>query len=941
VETLVLVLTDVQGSTRLWQDEPVAMDAAMTRHHEIVHRAVQAHGGFRPVDQGEGDAVFAAFRSASEAVFAVVQVQRELAAEQWTTSVPLRVRIGVHVGEVTERGGNLYGDPVNRCARLRGLGAGGQSLLSAPVYELVRDRLPVGTAVTDLGEHRMKDLVRPEHVWQLDLDGLLREFPPLASLDRAMHNLPVQPSALIGRKTELAAVLAALESHRLVTLTGFGGMGKTRLSLQAAAELADGDGDGVWFVDLAGATDPATVPGLIGKATGLGGSDADSVITGMSGQRLLLVLDNLEQVLGCASFISDLLARVPGVKVLATSREPLRLRGEQELAIAPLALPPQDGPQDAATLSAYAAVELFVQRAVAVSATFAVTNDNAPAVAGICQRLDGHPLAIELAAARVRMMTPQALLPRLDQALSVLTGGGRDLPGRQQTLRATIAWSYDLLEAQERLLLDRVSVFAGPVGFELIEAVCGEDLDVFDALASLVDKSLVRRSVTEAGEDRYGTLVSIGAFAAEQLAASGQDMALRALHARHVVAEAALRAPYTMVEVLRRNQRTTGLYDELALAWAYAQQHDAAMVPSFPLRWFELVFDRTTDTSGLDVLIAHSHEPTMDLIWALRERLAFEAQAGRPTMDKLTSRLQEVADGVGRPEGQLLALAQMGQMAGRSAVELRTYVGELDALLVQIPADSPWSREDLQGIRDNMTYIALQYLEPQVAEQAAARNLAAFPDDSIRLSNLSSAYYSQGKWQQVLDVTADVVRRGPVRTEFAFTHAAVSLAARALVQLQQTEQALDLLAPWAVEVTRRGWTFSLEVDATARAEALLALHRTQEAADLIAGLTRPLLRPLTKLMALRIDRITGQSLDPAEPAALADSLKDMHFLQLPPALAAMVEQALREPSPDAQRLLLDQIDELDGPFILPFGYHADQDQLRTEHSTSDDVRIDH
>ncbi|HVE98257.1 MAG TPA: adenylate/guanylate cyclase domain-containing protein, partial [Mycobacteriales bacterium] len=236
-----LVLTDVQGSTRLWQDESAEMERAMARHHEIVHGAVAAHGGWRPVDQGEGDAVFAAFASASAAVAAVLDVQRALAAEPWPTSVPLRVRIGVHLGEVQERGGNLYGDPVNRCARLRGLGAGGQTLLSSAVFELVRDKLPAGTSVTDLGEHRMKDLVRPEHVWQLDLEGLPREFPPLSSLDRVLHNLPVQRSALIGRDEDLARVLDALSSHRLVTLTGFGGMGKTRLALQAGAELADGD----------------------------------------------------------------------------------------------------------------------------------------------------------------------------------------------------------------------------------------------------------------------------------------------------------------------------------------------------------------------------------------------------------------------------------------------------------------------------------------------------------------------------------------------------------------------------------------------------------------------------------------------------------------------------------------------------------------------------
>ncbi|HVE63675.1 MAG TPA: adenylate/guanylate cyclase domain-containing protein, partial [Mycobacteriales bacterium] len=584
VDTVVLVLTDVQGSTRLWQDEAAEMDRAMARHHEIVHGAVADHGGWRPVDQGEGDAVFAAFDSATAAVSAVVQAQRDLASEPWPTSVPLRVRIGVHVGEVTERGGNLYGDPVNRCARLRGLGSGGQTLLSAPVFELVRDKLPAGTSVQDLGEHRMKDLVRPEHVWQLDVDGLQRDFPALSSLDRVLHNLPVQTSPLIGRKEDLARVLGALRSHRLVTLTGFGGMGKTRLALQAAAELADGDGDGVWFVDLASTTDPTAVPAVIGRATGLGGSDADSVIAGMTGQRLLLVLDNLEQIMGCAPVVGQLLERVPGVSVLATSREPLRIRGEQELPLAPLALPPPDGPQDAQTLGTYAAVQLFVDRALAARPDFTVTNDNAPAVAAICQRLDGHPLAIELAAARVRMMSPQALLPRLDSALTVLTGGGRDLPSRQQTLRATIAWSYDSLSPDERSLLDRMSVFPGTTSYGHLEGVCGEALDVFTALGSLVEKSLVRVVPDDTGTDRYGLLVSVRAYAAEQLAATDQTEVMRERHCAYFRQLLSWLTPRTRLEQREREDRVLADLDDLDLAWSSTRDAgDPRAISSFPL----------------------------------------------------------------------------------------------------------------------------------------------------------------------------------------------------------------------------------------------------------------------------------------------------------------------------------------------------------------------
>jgi predicted ATPase/class 3 adenylate cyclase len=538
VETVVLVLTDVQGSTKLWQDQPVAMDAAMARHHVILHGAIGEHGGWRPVDQGEGDAVFAAFRSATAAVAAVVRVQRELAAESWPTSVALTVRIGVHLGEVTLRNGNLYGDPVNRCARLRGLGAGGQSLLSAAVYEMVRDKLPPGVTVTDLGDHRMKDLVRPEHVWQLDIEGLPNAFGPLASLDRVTHNLPVQAAPFIGRETELRDLVATVREHRLVTLTGFGGMGKTRLALQAAAELAgEHDVGDVWFVDLAAQSDPTLVPTRVAEAAGVGfgtGEPLAALVAAFAGRPTLLVLDNLEQLIGCATFVADLVASAPAVRVLCTSREPLRVRSEQQVLLASMAVP-EKVPVTAEVLSTYEAVRFFVDRACAVRADFTITNETAPAVAAICARLDGHPLALELAAARVKMLSVDKLLVRLDSALGVLTGGSRDMPERHQTLRATIAWSYDALEAPEQLLLARMSVLTGPADLELLEAVCGQDLEVFDVLEVLVQRSLVRTVDLEA-DTRFGLLVSVRDFAAEHLN-SHDALVLRDRLAGHLLAK--------------------------------------------------------------------------------------------------------------------------------------------------------------------------------------------------------------------------------------------------------------------------------------------------------------------------------------------------------------------------------------------------------------------
>ncbi len=520
------------------------MDAAMTRHHEIIHGAVAAHGGFRPVDQGEGDAVFAAFRSPAEAVAAVASIQRLLHEEPWPTSVPLRVRIGVHVGEVYDRGGNLFGDPVNRCARLRGLGAGGQTLLSAPVYELVRDRLPEAAALVDLGEHRMKDLTRPEHVWQLDLAGLPTDFPPLTSLDRARHNLPVQPTRFIGRGDEVAQVVDLLKRERLVTVTGFGGMGKTRFALQVAAEMADGDGDGVYFVDLSSVTDPDRVPAELVAVLGLaetGQGAVEAVLAHLASQRMLLVLDNLEQVMRCADFVGQIYSRCPDVALLCTSREALRLRAEHEFALAPMTVPltAEGWGKDLGALGAYEGVRLFVERAVAVDKRFVITNESAPAVAEIVSRLDGQPLAIELAAARLRTLSPQQLLSRLDGALTLLRGSARDVPDRHQTLQATIAWSYDLLAEPERVLLERLSVFAGTPELDAIEAVCGgpdaeSEYDVLDGVTALVEKSLLRALEPELnGSRRFALLGSIREFAAAKLAKRMDRPDLEARHAAY------------------------------------------------------------------------------------------------------------------------------------------------------------------------------------------------------------------------------------------------------------------------------------------------------------------------------------------------------------------------------------------------------------------------
>jgi predicted ATPase len=451
--------------------------------------------------------------------------------------------MALHTGVAEERADDYVGPPLYRVHRLLSAGHGGQILLTATTYELVRDTLPGEASLRDLGEHRLKDLIRPEHVWQVAGAGLSDTFPALKTLDARPHNLPVQPTPLIGRETEIAAVTQLLRrpAVRLVTLTGAGGSGKTRLALQVAADRLEDLPNGAWFVDLAPLSDPALVPSAIATALGVreapGRSLLQVVQDYLRDKRLLLVLDNFEQILAAAPVVADLLAGASGLQVLVTSRASLHLRGEHEFPVPPLALPPHAAAPTVEGLGQYAAVRLFIASALAVKPDFVVTNATAPAVAEICARLDGLPLAIELAAARSKLLGPEALLARLEHRLPLLTGGARDLPARQQTLRATIAWSYDLLDSEEQRLFRRLAVFQGGATLDAISAVCNADadlaLDLLDGLGSLVDKSLLRQDEKAEGEPRFGMLETVHEYAGEKLVESGEQAELERRHARY------------------------------------------------------------------------------------------------------------------------------------------------------------------------------------------------------------------------------------------------------------------------------------------------------------------------------------------------------------------------------------------------------------------------
>ncbi len=530
------LFTDIEGSTRLWEREPERMVHALACHDALARAGVVAHGG--TVVKTTGDGLHAAFDDPLAALNAAVQLQQALADPAATHGIALAVRCGLHAGVDARRDGDFYGTAVNRAARIMAAAHGGQVLVSHAVAALVADRLPAGVSLRDLGSVRLRDLARPERVFQLVHPQLRAQFPALRSLEATPNNLPAQLTSFVGRERELVEVRDALRATRLLTLVGGGGLGKTRLSLQAAAEVADDFPDGVWLTELAPVGDPARVPQAIASVLGVkeapGLATIDALAKFVRDRRLLLVLDNCEHLVrACAECAKRLLDAGPGVTILASSREALNVGGERTYAVAPLPIPTPGDRRGLDAIAGYAAVQLFAERAAAAQPWFRVGDDNAEAVAEVCRRLDGIPLALELAAARLRSLPVERIAERLSDRFRLLTGGDRTALPRQQTLRALIDWSHDLLDERERALFGRLAVFAGGFTLEAAESVgAGGAIavaDVLDLLARLVEKSLV---MLDAGGERYRMLETVRQYAEERLAAAEDEM--RAARSRHL-----------------------------------------------------------------------------------------------------------------------------------------------------------------------------------------------------------------------------------------------------------------------------------------------------------------------------------------------------------------------------------------------------------------------
>ena len=579
--TVTLLFTDIEGSTRMLQElGREAYVRALSEHRRLLREAFTSQGGVEV--EMQGDSFHFSFPFARDAVAAAVAAQRTLAEHVWEAQ-PLRVRIGLHTGEPMQADGLYAGLDVHRAARVMSAGRGGQVRLSERTADLVEGELPEGVSLRDLGEHRLKDFATTQRLFQLAIDGAPNTFPVLKTLTQHPTNLPVRPNAFVGRERERAEVTRRLRARepRLLTLTGPGGAGKTRLALEAAAELVDAYQDGVFFVSLAALSDSRLLRSTISRGLGLREQAADEATSDplysfLAGSELLLVLDNVERVVEAGAELSAMLHGSPGLSVLVTSREPIRISEEQTYAVAPLGAPPVATTTTAAEAVEYEAVRLFVERARATRADFELTDENAQAVAAVCARLEGLPLAVELAAARVRVLSPEAIERRLSRPLKLLVREMRDAAPRQQTLRATIDWSYDLLNEDEKTLFACLSVFVGGFRVEAADAVvdqCRVGIEIFDGLTSLLEKSLLYGTDDADGEPRFWMLETIREYAFERLEESDECETLQEAHARYFTDLVELAADASPDEEDARSSQVESEQYNLSVAIQRAEAH--------------------------------------------------------------------------------------------------------------------------------------------------------------------------------------------------------------------------------------------------------------------------------------------------------------------------------------------------------------------------------
>ncbi|HYN98612.1 MAG TPA: AAA family ATPase, partial [Actinomycetota bacterium] len=760
--TVTFLFTDIEGSTLLLQALGKRYDAVLTEHHRILREAITK---FRGAEMGtEGDSFFVAFSSARDAVDAALMSQRALAAKDFGNGVKVRVRMGIHTGEGRLVDGTYRGLDVHRAARISAAGYGGQVLVSKATRSLVEGSAGEAVRFIDLGEHRLKDLDHPEHLYQLAADGLLSSFPPPRSIDSRPTNLPTPITSFVGREKELEEIRELLYDHRLVTLTGPGGTGKSRLAVHLGRQLLPEYEHGVFFVSLAPVTDATLVPSTVAQALGLRQqgpvSIEETVKQHLGDKKILLIFDNFEQVLPAAGFVSELLAVTARMKVLVTSRAPLRIYAEQEYPIPPLSLPSWTRTGWLEGLSTSEAVKLFLQRASAVRPDFVLTDNNAPVIAEICMRLEGLPLALELAAARMRTLEPAELARRLDRSLALLTGGARDLPARQRTLRDTIAWSYDLLDEDQRDLFCKLGVFAGSFSLEAVEAVCCDD--GLDRLEMLAEQSMIKTVLGPAG-GRYLMLEPMREFALERLKEAGAAEETRALHARYYLSLAqkagARMQGETQVESVRLlemehgNLRSvmgwavdTGRYREAAelgwnlwmFWWLHGHQKEGR-------RWMETLLQKDLD------------QPVCAIALTVAGSMAL-VEGDHPSAQRYLREAVALARETGDMVRLALALHNLG-LSALNSLDFETASTSFEQALPMFERSG--NQQMISGIRTHLGTAAFMRgdLDEAEAETQAALDIARNIKDRI------ASYFALHNLAQVALARGDLEKAGPLLKE--------------------------------------------------------------------------------------------------------------------------------------------------------------------------------
>jgi predicted ATPase/class 3 adenylate cyclase len=752
--TVTFLFTDIEGSTKLAQQYPDAMPALLARHHEILNQSIQAQNGF--VFQIVGDSFAAAFHSASDALHAALEGQRLLQHEAWSPA-PIKVRMGINTGAAQlkddPQGHGVFYEGYATLAltqRIMSVGHGGQILLSQTTYDLLKDKHDDNTELRDMGERRLKDIAKPKHLYQVVVADLLSDFPPLTTLETSNHNLPAQFTSFIGRERELTETRNLLSSTRLLTFIGPGGTGKTRLSLQVAALQVSEFKDGAWLIELAPLADPAYIVSTIASTFNLrevqGVPLMDTVTDYLRGKQLLLVLDNCEHLIdACARLSEQLLHACPNLKILASSREALGIDGETVYRVPSLSLP--SAPGGMSEIMRNEATRLFVERAIKANPQFTLTKDNASFVTQICERLDGIPLAIELAAARVKLFTPEQIAARLDDRFKLLTGGSRTALPRQQTLRALIDWSYLTLNETEQHVLRQLAVFSGGWTFEAAEAVVGE-MEAMDGLSGLVNKSLVNVEEKDGesrypaeGSYRYRYLETIRQYAMEKLLESEENRDARTRHLTHFM-EVCTRAEekFSTAERLMWVNRLEVEHDNIrsALSWALESEPQSAlqMVCSLAGFWLSRSY-MTEGSTWCQAAISRAEAlspagPNIDQTRALRAR-AYSAlamlsinhgdhQTGQAAARKGVTLARQVDDP--------LLLARALHFLGMSS----TFLGEITLAFDSLHESESLCRKfgynnDLAVVLESLAYVTLEIHGEKAAEQ-----LQSYMEESLALS---------------------------------------------------------------------------------------------------------------------------------------------------------------------------------------------------------------